>query len=174
MKKVLIVTALALLSLVAGCGAEPPAAQEIGGTITAYPEALNLDPGAQETLQVRLDPAQLEEQGAAFTSSDPDVATVAEDGTVTALASGMCTVTVAARADSTIRCRVEVTVGDGRDAEERGYVAYVDETNAASVYPTYYLSETEVGAMAAEELQFTINQIYAKNGYGFKAADIQD
>ena len=116
MKKVLIVTALALLSLVAGCGAEPPAAQEIGGTITAYPEALNLDPGAQETLQVRLDPAQLEEQGAAFTSSDPDVATVAEDGTVTALASGMCTVTVAARADSTIRCRVEVTVGDGRDA----------------------------------------------------------
>ena len=27
--------------------------------------------------------------------------------------------------------------------------------------------------MAAEELQFTINQIYAKNGYVFKAADIQ-
>lgn len=172
MKRVLIFAALAL-SLLAGCGAEPPAAQENSGTITAYPEILNLDPGAQETLQVRLEPAQLEEQGATFTSSDPNVAVVAEDGTVTALASGVSSVTVAARADSTISCCVEVTVGDGRDAEELGYVAYVDETNAASVYPTYYLSEKEVSTMAAEELQFTINQIYAKNGYVFKAADIQ-
>ena len=174
MKTVRILAALALLALLAGCGAEPPAVQESGGTITAYPEALNLDPGAQEVLQVRLDPARLEEQGAVFTSSDPDVATVAEDGTVTALASGVCTVTAAARADGAISCRVEVTVGDGRDAEELGYVAYVDETNAASVYPTYYLSETEVSAMTAEELRFTINQIYAKNGYVFKAADIQE
>lgn len=174
MKRVLISAALALLALAAGCGAGPLTAQGTGGSITAYPEVLNLDPGAQEVLQVRLDPAQLEEQGAVFTSSDPDVASVAEDGTVTALASGLCAITATARGDSSISCRVEVTVGDGRDAEELGYVAYVDETNAASVYPTYYLSEKEVADMTAEELRFTINQIYAKNGYVFKVADIQD
>lgn len=54
------------------------------------------------------------------------------------------------------------------DASEEAEVSYVEETNAAAVYPTYYLSEREVAAMDGEQIQFIINQIYAKNGYVFQ------
>ena len=60
------------------------------------------------------------------------------------------------------------------DVPADSYVVYVEETNAASVYPTYYLSESEVAAMDPEQLQFVINQIYAKNGYVFRTAEIQN
>ena len=49
----------------------------------------------------------------------------------------------------------------------------MEETNAAAVYPTYYLSEREVAAMDGEQIQFIINQIYAKNGYVFQTGSIQ-
>ena len=109
------------------------------------------------------------------------MATVDESGQVTALSEGSCTITIASKEYSKISCHVEVIVGDGvgqtatsSDVPADSYVVYVEETNAASVYPTYYLSESEVAAMDPEQLQFVINQIYAKNGYVFRTAEIQN
>ncbi len=54
------------------------------------------------------------------------------------------------------------------------YIGMYQEKNAASVYPAYYLSESEVSSMSAEEIQFVINQIYAKNGYIFKKTNLKN
>jgi hypothetical protein len=131
---------------------------------------------------VVLTPSDASEQELVWASSNKAVATVDEAGMVSALSQGTCTVTVASKAYSTVSCHVEVIVGeDGTsdaadnsgDASEEAEVSYVEETNAAAVYPTYYLSEREVAAMDGEQIQFIINQIYAKNGYVFQTGSIQ-
>lgn len=138
--------------------------------------------GSHEGIQVVLSPSDASEQELVWASSNKAVATVDEAGMVSALSQGTCTVTVASKAYSTVSCHVEVIVGeDGTsdaadnsgDASEEAEVSYVEETNAAAVYPTYYLSEREVAAMDGEQIQFIINQIYAKNGYVFQTGSIQ-
>lgn len=183
MRKRIFLAAAALL-LLAGCGASTGTAQGSGNpaleSIAAYPETLNLSQGGRETIQVVLTPSDAKNQDLIWASSNREVATVDESGRVTALSEGSCTITIASKEYSKISCYVEVIVGDGVGQEAStvaptdSYVVYVEETNAASVYPTYYLSESEVGAMDPEQLQFVINQIYAKNGYVFRTAEIQN
>lgn len=184
MKTRIFLIAAALL-LLAGCGASGGTAQGSGNTdlesIAAYPETLNLSQGGRETVQVVLTPSDAEKQDLIWASSNRAVATVDESGQVTALSEGSCTITIASKEYSKISCHVEVIVGDvvgqtatSSDVPADSYVVYVEETNAASVYPTYYLSESEVAAMDPEQLQFVINQIYAKNGYVFRTAEIQN
>lgn len=183
MKKNLCAAALCLL-LLAGCGAsleetESPTPGQALESIAAYPETMKLDVGESQLIQVALTPSDAQETGLIWASSDRKVAVVDEAGRVSALAAGSCTVTVASEAYSDVSCYVEVIVGEeeGESQPEQSAssqdVAYVEETNAASVYPTYYLSEGEVAAMGDEEIQFVINQIYAKNGYVFKNQAIQ-
>ena len=60
---------------------------------------------------------------------------------------------------------------DLTDAEY--YVPMWKKRMQGRFYPTYYLSEVRSPSMDGEELQFTINQIYAKNGYVFRTEEIQ-
>lgn len=186
MKKLIFLAAAAVL-LLAGCTASA-GGNQAGKleSIAAYPETVNVSVGGQETIQVVLTPSDAEKQDLLWASSNKAVATVDESGKVSALSEGTCTVTIASKEYSDISCHVEVIVGDGvsskpadtAPAKNTGstdnYVVYVEETNAASVYPTYYLSEQEVAGMDAEEIQFIINQIYAKNGYVFRTESIQN
>ena len=179
-KYIFLAGALALL--LAGCGTSAPDQTEALTSIAAYPETMHLTVGSHEGIQVVLTPSDASEQELVWASSNKAVATVDEAGMVSALSQGTCTVTVASKAYSTVSCHVEVIVGeDGTsdaadnsgDASEEAEVSYVEETNAAAVYPTYYLSEREVAAMDGELIQFIINQIYAKNGYVFQTGSIQ-
>ena len=163
-KYIFLAGALALL--LAGCGTSAPEQTEALTSIAAYPETMHLTVGSHEGIQVVLTPSDASEQELVWASSNKAVATV----------------TVASKAYSTVSCHVEVIVGeDGTsdaadnsgDASEEAEVSYVEETNAAAVYPTYYLSEREVAAMDGEQIQFIINQIYAKNGYVFQTGSIQ-
>lgn len=172
----------ALALLLAGCGSTGNSAAQSLESLAAYPETMHLNEGDSEIIQVVFTPEDAEEQGLLWTSSNRSVAVVDERGMVSALAPGSCTVTVASKSYSEISCHVEVIVnGDEEEAtsspstsQAEDYIAYLPETNASSVFPTYYLSESEVAAMDAEQIQFLINQIYAKNGYVFRTQSIQN
>lgn len=183
MKRQICIFLLGALALVlAGCGSTDNATAQSLESLAAYPETMHLNEGDSEIIQVVFTPQDAEEQGLLWTSSNRSVAVVDERGMVSALAPGSCTVTVASKSYSEISCHVEVIVnGDEEEktsspstSQAEDYIAYLPETNASSVFPTYYLSESEVAAMDAEQIQFIINQIYAKNGYVFRTQSIQN
>lgn len=179
--KLRIFLAAAGMLMLAGCGASSESIGLALESMSAYPETMNLTQGSSETVQVVLTPAEAENQDLIWASSNREVAVVDESGKVSATGAGSCTITIASKSYSDISCHVEVIVAGERAVEElpeaknpdSSYVVYVEETNAAAVYPTYYLSEQEVAAMDQEEIQFIINQIYAKNGYVFSKDHIQ-
>lgn len=172
----------ALALVLAGCGSTGNSPAQSLESLAAYPETMHLNEGDSEIIQVVFTPEDAEEQGLLWTSSNRSVAVVDERGMVSALAPGSCTVTVASKSYSEISCHVEVIVNGDEEEETsspsasqaENYIAYLPETNASSVFPTYYLSESEVAAMDAEQIQFIINQIYAKNGYVFRTQSIQN
>lgn len=183
MKRQICIFLLGALALVlAGCGSTDNSTAQSLESLAAYPETMHLNEGDSEIIQVVFTPQDAEEQGLLWTSSNRSVAVVDERGMVSALAPGSCTVTVASKSYSEISCHVEVIVNGDEEEETsspsasqaENYIAYLPETNASSVFPTYYLSESEVAAMDAEQIQFIINQIYAKNGYVFRTQSIQN
>ena len=179
MKK-LVWLALTAVLLLAGCSSSGASSAGLED-ISAYPETMNLSVGDHQMIQVVLTPADADHKNLIYATSNQSVAVVDSSGKVTAVGKGTCTITVASQAYSDVSCHVEVVVGGGQTASQPepsaqvsdGYVIYVEETDPARVYPTYYLSEGEVAAMDPEQLQFVINQIYAKNGYVFSKDHIQ-
>ncbi len=176
MKKIVFL-ALSAILLLAGCGGSGSSSAGLED-IAAYPETMNLSVGDFQTIQVVLTPSDGEQTDLIYATSNQAVAVVDASGKVTAVGAGACTITVASQSYSDISCHVEVIVGGASQDEETvqisdGYVDEVRETDPTRVYPTYYLSDGEVAAMAPEQLQFVINQIYAKNGYVFSKEHIQ-
>ena len=189
MKKLLLLS-FAMLFLLTGCQfvMSEDSGEREALSIAAYPETLHLKQGDQEVIQVVFTPEDTAQTDLIWTSSNKSVATVDSRGMVSATGSGNCTISVASKSHSDVSTHVEVIVGtaaqtgssEKQTASSGGnsdnwdtYVVYVKESNPASVYPTYYLSESEVRAMDQETIQFVINQIYAKNGYVFRTESIQ-
>ncbi len=75
------------------------------------PSSLNLTVGGKAKLQVTRIPATAVAEELVWTTSDPSVAEVGDDGTVTAKAEGTATVTVACKADPSVKATATVTVG---------------------------------------------------------------
>lgn len=197
MKRSLTLAMLLAALVLTGCAGEAPAAQSGGGkleSMAAYPASLQIKKGDQTVIQVVLTPEDAEDSDLLWVSSNHAVATVNDKGMVDAVGDGQCTITAASKTNSEISCTVEVTVGDAAPASAQTaapaandapaapaaaasdyeqYIGYNRESNAANVYPAYALSESEASGMDSEELQFTINQIYAKNGYIFRTQSIQ-
>ena len=207
-------------------------------SISARPTTLHMEVGDTAQIQATVSPEDQDAGDPAldWTSSNGAVAHVREDGTVTALGPGACTITIALRDNDEVSCQVavfvaggnvespspepgtqhvlpvEVTVPGGSEGSNPSAPTpspggdapapsaqppapsdgsgsggpdtttsittevppkAVTETDAARIYPAYVLSQGEVDAMSAEETQFTINQIYAKNGYIFRSAGLQ-
>ena len=246
-RKSLQFTALAvvLLFILPGCSLFSPKptqptdtaspAIEDNRAISARPKTLHMKIGDEEYLQTTVTPEEAADAELVFSSSNDAVAYVRDDGTVTALGPGACTVTIALKDNAAITCQVavfvaggnspapspepgaqhvlpvEVTVPGGSEGahpsaptpspgsdnppapsaqppapsggSETGGPGTsitteippkaVTETDATRIYPAYVLSQGEADAMSAEEAQFTINQIYAKNGYIFRNAGLQ-
>jgi len=191
MKRLLLLSALfaAALLLMAGCGSASGTVQESTGTaaaasIAAYPETMHLSADGQDTIQV----SGAETRDLIWASSDRSVAIVDESGKVTAQGPGNCTITIASKTDSNVSSHVEVVVEATAQtsaqqtapvqqqtaaSNDDQVVYYVTDSDPSAVYPSYALSSAEVNAMDAEETQFVINQIYAKNGYIFRTDALQ-
>ena len=147
---------LAALLLLVGCSGGSPSEGTALASMSAYPETLELQPGENSAIQVVLTPADAKEQDLLWVSSNSSVATVDDSGKVQGVGAGNCTTTPAPTQGGT-----------------ETQVVYVRETNPDAVYPAYALTEGEVARMDGETLQFTINQIYAKNGYIFRTDSLQ-
>ena len=189
MKRLLLLSVFAAaLLLFAGCGSanvtvqEAPSPQEASSSsIAAYPETMHLTQGGQDTIQI----SGAQPRDLIWASSDRSVAIVDESGRVTAQGLGNCTITIASKTDSKVSCHVEVIVEAQAQQEaaqsqqpapqptDSQVIYYVADSNPAAVYPAYALSAAEVNAMDAEQTQFVINQIYAKNGYIFRTEALQ-
>lgn len=77
--------------------------------VTVTPETLTLEQGESETLTANVLPATASNQGVSYTTSNPDVATVDQDGTVHALGEGEAIITVTTQDGSfTATCVVTV------------------------------------------------------------------
>ena len=188
MKRLLLLSVFsAALLLLAGCGSakvtiqEAPAPTEASASIAAYPETMHLSQDGQDTIQV----SGAQARDLIWASSDRSVAIVDESGKVTAQGPGNCTITIASKTDSNVSCHVEVIVESTAQQQtaqvqqpaaqpaDSQVIYYVVESDPAAVYPAYALSAAEVNAMDAEQTQFVINQIYAKNGYIFRTDSLQ-
>ena len=71
---------------------------------------LTLSVGAAEQLTAAVFPWNATDRTVTWTSSDPGIATVASDGTVTAVAEGQCRITAVSNLDNTVSASCAVTV----------------------------------------------------------------
>lgn len=84
-------------------------ADTVGRPIVS-PTVLTLNKGGSYALSYVLDPWYTSHKDVVWSSDDPDVAAVDEDGVVTAMGNGACTITVAARDDESLNSTCAVTV----------------------------------------------------------------
>ena len=187
----ILLSAILLAMLLAGCGASGKLPTAGGGdadagktleSITCYPSELNMRVGDTSEITTVLTPADAENTELIWSSNNPSVVSVS-NGTILALGAGDCTVTAASAVYADVRCDIPVTVEEkdnGTTGAESvnppagATVVYVmPSVSSKEVYPSYYLSESEAASMDIDELQFTINQIYANNGYLFSTDSIQ-
>ena len=85
-------------------------ANQLVTNISLSQSTLSLNSGSTAQLSATVLPANANDMGVTWTSSDEDVATVDADGLVTAIAGGSCTITATAADGSGVEATCEVTV----------------------------------------------------------------
>lgn len=78
--------------------------------ITANPKALTMARGTQTKIEYKITPEDATDKSVAFTSSDEMIATVAQDGTITAGEIGDCVISITAQDGSEKKLDVKVAV----------------------------------------------------------------
>lgn len=167
MKKVctILLAIAAALSLFAGCSQ--------GGTEVESVELnkteLTIYEGRSERLEATIKPEGTEAE-IEWTTENTAVATVSEDGTVSAAAAGSTTVTASAAGKS---ASCEVTVVTDAEEKREGFVYYEDFDNRPGI-PSYLNAETSGDGEAAIEngsLKFRVGASgKAEAGYTFEEA----
>jgi len=84
--------------------------------IAAYPSYINMEPGMQRTISLLTLPESLDAQ-LIWKSSNPAVASIDENGVVTALKEGTAVITVTSRYAKDVNCSVNVQIKYGRDIQ---------------------------------------------------------
>ena len=80
--------------------------------ILAAKTKITLAPGKTEKAQIEFVPADATNKGVTYETSDKKVATVAEDGTITAVARGVAQIIVTSKENAKAQTMIEVTVKD--------------------------------------------------------------
>ncbi|MGI6332972.1 MAG: Ig-like domain-containing protein [Zhaonellaceae bacterium] len=80
--------------------------------ISVEPDIMILKVNETETITVTVSPSNATDKRVTFSSSDNNIATIDENGKVTALAGGKATITVTSVADNSKKATVNVVVGD--------------------------------------------------------------
>lgn len=78
--------------------------------ITLSKERITLVMGNSITIQAAVMPEEAENKKITWSSSNADIATVNENGTVTGVSSGTCVITAASQADEAVQAELQVTV----------------------------------------------------------------
>ena len=138
---VLSAVALSLTALsVSSC--KPKGAEVPVTGITVSQPALSITEGETATISYTVEPSDASVKGVAFSSSDPGVATVDENGVVTAVSPGTATITVTTR-DGGFKASVTVTVkakgssGPGTDTSVKVTGITLDKSELSIGVGTY-------------------------------------
>ncbi len=84
--------------------------REEPSSVSLSNNAMNLFVGGQKTLVAEVSPWCLKDKSVVWTSSDPTVATVDENGVITGKSEGTVTITAASKLDESVNATCEVTV----------------------------------------------------------------
>lgn len=150
--------------------------------VTVTPNSVSLKKDESETLETQIYPAKAGDIDVTWSSSDPSVASVSSDGTVTAVGAGTATITASVDSGKSGSAAIKVTAKKKKkkssnnttivnyhvysDAPRRIGDDYTDDfVFSDSSYR--YLSDYEVDALGDDETQLAINEIYARNGHAF-------
>lgn len=106
MKKILMIAAVAAVALLSSCKKEEAVKVE---SINVTPETLALTVGENAAVSAAVLPENAADKSVSWTSSNPEVATVSENGLVSAVASGSAVIT-ATTADGALTDECAVTV----------------------------------------------------------------
>ncbi|MBQ3404169.1 MAG: YARHG domain-containing protein [Oscillospiraceae bacterium] len=157
--------------------------------IACYPSELEMYFGDTSEIKTVFTPADPDSTELIWSTTNPSVATVS-NGIVFAVGAGNCKITAASAVYANVSKDVSVTVklkdedvqnaqdaaqGSAQASDSGNTYAPAEMTRASAdkVYPNTYLSDSELRNLSRDELQFIINQIYAKNGYIFSNSKIQ-
>ncbi len=97
-------------------------------SVTVYPEELTLLVGETAELKATVEPLVLPDKSVTWSSADESIATVDENGVVTAVASGVTTITATSNVTPDVFGTATVTVPAGLDATVYGQVAFADDS----------------------------------------------
>ena len=111
-------------------GDEPPVTdtEKLVSDITLTEESKTLGVGATYQLEWTVAPSDADNKDVTFTSSDTKVATVSEDGLITAVATGTSTITVSSADKS------DVTVSFALTVEDAKYIKEIEILNSTSTF----------------------------------------
>ncbi len=101
--------------------------------VTVYPEELVLQIGETAQLKATVEPLVLADKSVTWTSEDKTIATVDENGVVTAIASGETKIIATSNATPTVSGSAVVKVPAGMDATIYAQIAYNDDVQFASI-----------------------------------------
>ena len=101
--------------------------------VTVYPEELVLPVGETAQLKATVEPLVLPDKSVTWTSEDETIATVDENGVVTAVASGETKIIATSNATPTVSGSAVVKVPAGMDATVYAQIAYNDDVQFASI-----------------------------------------
>lgn len=135
------------------------------------PESIRLDQndmylltGDKQVLAAEVGPADALDTSVVFESSDPDIAEVSADGTVTGISEGTAVITVRANADSSIKaeCTVHVYQRNGMTvtAVQDGYVR--DNGNNAGTADNIFVKNDSVGWRSMGLVRFDLSGVDAE------------
>lgn len=151
--------------------------------------------GSRIQLSARLQPADAPYNGVEWSSADESIATVNSEGFVEGKRVGVTDIICTAENGMTASCRV--TVKSGKPIQPTSPSAVPDESTSTEkkddddkkadddgksddysgdVFPdssVRLISESEVAGLSSSQAQAAINEIFARNGYIFKSADLQ-
>ena len=101
--------------------------------VTVYPEELVLPVGETAQLKANVEPLVLPDKSVTWSSADETIATVDENGVVTAIASGETRIIATSNATPTVSGSAVVKVPAGMDATIYAQIAFNDDIQFASI-----------------------------------------
>lgn len=148
------------------------------------PASAKIKKGATEALSAKIYPSAAEGAELTWTSSDTSVATVSDDGIVTAVKSGNAVITATADNGKSGSASITVTAKKKSSSSSKtnttivNYYGYSARTIGESYTNDFvfydssyrYLTDSDVISLSYADTQKAINEIYARHGNAFSTA----
>lgn len=149
--------------------------------VSVTPSSVRLKKGESETLEAKVYPSAAEGADIEWTTSNSSVASVSDDGVVTAAGEGTATISATANNGKSGSAVVTVYTKKSKSSKKTtiiNYYGYSPKQIGDSYTDDFvfydssyrYLTDSEVNALNYSDTQKAINEIYARNGHKFSSS----